>query len=196
MQAGVFVAMLHRLRQREQNRFGFFQRIDQRFVAQHRPDAGPDHGRLQRLDQKFVRARFDSRDLVLGALDAGGHQDRNQLSPPVVFQQAAEIRTAHLRHHQIHHHQIHFFAFQNRDRPRRTLGLQDPVIGGLQHRLQQTAIQIDVVDNQHRRRLRRLFQHAFPTRDVHVRPENDHFLGRTSFSVRRHEFLKSPSAES
>ncbi len=56
MPAGMRIAMLDGLRQREQNGLGFFERIDQRLVAKHGADARAHHRRMQRLDEKFVGA--------------------------------------------------------------------------------------------------------------------------------------------
>ncbi len=83
MQSGVCVARLHRLRQREQNGLRLVERIDQRLVAQHGADPRAHHRRLQRPHQEFIRPRVDPGNLVLHTLDAGGHQNRNQLGPSV-----------------------------------------------------------------------------------------------------------------
>jgi hypothetical protein len=115
MQARVAIAVLHGLRQGEQNSFGFLQRINQGFVAEHGADAGPDDGGLERLDEKFVGSGFDAGDFILRALDAGGHQNGDELGLAVGFELTAEIGAAHFGHHQIHHHQVDLFAFQQGD---------------------------------------------------------------------------------
>ncbi len=57
MFSGVLIAMLNSLRQRQQNSFGLFQRIDQALIAQHRAHPRAHYGGMQRLDQKLVGAR-------------------------------------------------------------------------------------------------------------------------------------------
>ncbi len=89
MLARVFVAMLHRLRHRQQNGFGLLERVYERFVAQHGAHPRPHHRRMQRLDQKLVGAGGDSDNLVLHALEIGDHQHRNQLRRPPRFHPAA-----------------------------------------------------------------------------------------------------------
>ena len=110
--ARVLIAMLHGLRQCQQNGLRLLQRIDERFVAQHRPDSRPHYRRVQRLDQKLVGAGGDSNNFVLHALQIGDHQHRDQLRGAARFHVTAELWAAHLRQHQVQNHQVDLFGLQ------------------------------------------------------------------------------------
>ena len=148
MLAGVFVAMLHGLRQRQQNGLGLFERIDERFVAQHGAHPRPHHRRMQRLDQKLVGARGDADNLVLHALQVGDHQHRDQLRRPAGFHPAAQLRAAHFRQHQVQNHQVDFFRLQQRGGFGRPMRLEDFVGRGFEDGLQQPAVNFLAIHDQ------------------------------------------------
>ena len=119
-----------------------------RIVAHQGVDARIEQEVVDRLGEEILRTRIKAADTVFGIAQRRYHDHRDVAGYRISFQAAADFVTVHAGHHNVEQDNLRVMLARHLDRLRAIAGENDGMVLRLKLCLEQTAVRLDIVDNQ------------------------------------------------
>ena len=148
---GQRILRLNRCRQREDHLLSAVERVVERLQAERRPDAGDQLHAFDRLGHEVVGAGFQSAHPILGLIEGGDHDHRQQPAARTRLYPAADLIAVHARHLDVEKDEVGRLCPYLLERGFAVLGKADLAIQAGQVCLDQLSIGCSVVNYQYDR---------------------------------------------
>src|SRR5439155_3654704 len=149
---GIRVLRLDRGREREDHLVGAVQVVVKRLQPQRRADTRHELDAVDRLAHEVVGARLEREHPVLRMVEGGDHDHGQKPAPWARFDTPADLIAVHAGHLYVEQDEVGTFGVDGGQRRRAILCRADPAVEIAEVGLDQGAVHLTVIDDQHQRR--------------------------------------------